>query len=117
MSKNVNQSRLDMGQLWKRMFHIDYDALRVVQVNDIQTEISLSHSAGDSIVSKVHSKSISTTAIPVDCSDLKRIMAFVVCQVVLHDAGSGSYTLNLNPGDVKEICAMTLTCTAPIVGQ
>lgn len=119
MDKNTQISKLDHAQLQKRMYDSETDAqrVRIVHAPTVETQISLSHQDGDSVVSKVKSQLISAGSDWQDCSHIKRIMAFKDCAVVLQASEEITLTLSLKAGDIKEICAMYLNTTEILVGQ
>jgi hypothetical protein len=116
MANNTDITRLDMAQIWKRMFHKNYDALRVVQVNDSEIQISLKAEDGDSVISKASSKVLEAGK-EHDCSDLKRVQAFCTATVTLYGPGTMTIEKSLNPGDLLEICALKIKCDVDLVGQ
>ena len=116
MAKNTNTSMLDMGQLWKRMFHSDHDALRVINATDIESEFSLSHEDGDSILSKKESSLISAGT-EVDAKHLSQVMAYGNGTLTLKASNEISITLTVTIGQVLPICALSLLSDVNLVGQ
>lgn len=114
MSKNLTPSRQDAGQLWKKVFQTEHDALRVINATDIETEFSLSHDS-DSIVSKSKSHVIPANE-KVNCSHVKRVMAYGSGNITLF-ANDVQITMPILVAQVLEICATDLLCDVPLVGQ
>lgn len=115
MSKNLTPSRQDAGQLWKRVFQTEHDALRVIQATDIETTFSLSHKE-DSVFTKCSSEVLPTNE-STNCNHLKRIMAYQDCEVTLTASQDVTFSFFLKAGDIKEICALSLKSTGVLVGQ
>lgn len=113
--KNKDLTRLDMSQLWKRMFQTEHDALRVINAADVETSFSLSHKDGDSIVAKCESIVIPANE-KVNCSHVKRVMAYGSGNITLF-ANDVQITMPILVAQVLEICATNLLCDVPLVGQ
>ncbi len=116
MAKNENISRLDMSQIWKMVVQKEHDALRVVHATDVETEISLSHEDGDSIVVKTKSVLIKPET-KIDCQHLSKVQAYGDGLLELIADEEVVVTIPVKLGQIVEICAMKLQCDVVLVGQ
>lgn len=116
MSKNPIATRQDMGQIWKKMFQADCDALRVVHAADVETQISLSAEDGDSVLATTKCVLIQANK-EIDCSMLSKLQAYSACEVTLKADETTIVTLQLTAGQCLDICAMKLICTTALVGR
>lgn len=115
MAKNPNTTRADNGQIQKRIFDPENDALRVVHANDIETSFSLSHK-DDSVVAKAECRTLEAGHLHT-CSDLQKVQAYGNGTLTLFNDLGEQIELGVFSGQVLEICAITLSSTVTLVGR
>jgi hypothetical protein len=113
MPKNPTNSLLDSGQINRRAFHEEHDALRVISVADSQHSLSIKAEDGDSIEAVSRAQVVKQEDGTTDCSRMRKVCIHASTRdpntaSTIYTSADGQNWNSCSPavGQVMDLCAM-----------